>query len=576
MAFDTLLFSFCRTVSAYLFLPFFRFFFSISRVRRNVDWESVPPEASNKSEITELLTRKFKFPTFEEFRRIQPGRTVNNSLDEEFLLKTISASRAAIDEPAKNGRKPLSKMADEEFPGIQACPDEPSMSSSDKNIESRDWKSKKSLPGFEENEEDSNGYKTGKSSMEETTTELETLWEHQELIEQLKMELRKVRATGLPTILEESDSSPRAITGVALKPWKIEDESFKYEDCVDEVEKFYKAYIETMRKFDILNYQKMYAIGFLQLKDPFRPSVQQKGSPSTLKSFVSKNLWIFKHKQQGHNPDPAGAFVGELQEDLEVVYVGQVCLSWEFLRWQYMKVVDLWNVDPHGIRQYNEVAGELQRFQVLVQRFVEDEPFQGPRVQSYVKSRCVLRNLLQVPAIREDNPKDKNMDNTSVHTNNRDEYFVTTEMLVEIVEESIRTLWVFVRTDKDCNTLPTNGRKKKTTAKLHNPQDHKLLSEVEKNLRKKERKLKDIVRSEKCILRRLQYSDIREDGGGRDSNQVLNLFFAEVEMKLVCRVLNMSKISRDQLIWCRNKLRAITFVSRKIYIEPGFLLFPQP
>ncbi|XP_051117232.1 uncharacterized protein LOC127241972 isoform X2 [Andrographis paniculata] len=575
MAFDTLLFSFCRTVSAYLFLPFFRFFFSISRVRRNVDWESVPPEASNKSEITELLTRKFKFPTFEEFRRIQPGRTVNNSLDEEFLLKTISASRAAIDEPAKNGRKPLSKMADEEFPGIQACPDEPSMSSSDKNIESRDWKSKKSLPGFEENEEDSNGYKTGKSSMEETTTELETLWEHQELIEQLKMELRKVRATGLPTILEESDSSPRAITGVALKPWKIEDESFKYEDCVDEVEKFYKAYIETMRKFDILNYQKMYAIGFLQLKDPFRPSVQQKGSPSTLKSFVSKNLWIFKHKQQGHNPDPAGAFVGELQEDLEVVYVGQVCLSWEFLRWQYMKVVDLWNVDPHGIRQYNEVAGELQRFQVLVQRFVEDEPFQGPRVQSYVKSRCVLRNLLQVPAIR-DNPKDKNMDNTSVHTNNRDEYFVTTEMLVEIVEESIRTLWVFVRTDKDCNTLPTNGRKKKTTAKLHNPQDHKLLSEVEKNLRKKERKLKDIVRSEKCILRRLQYSDIREDGGGRDSNQVLNLFFAEVEMKLVCRVLNMSKISRDQLIWCRNKLRAITFVSRKIYIEPGFLLFPQP
>ncbi|XP_051117233.1 uncharacterized protein LOC127241972 isoform X3 [Andrographis paniculata] len=546
------------------------------RVRRNVDWESVPPEASNKSEITELLTRKFKFPTFEEFRRIQPGRTVNNSLDEEFLLKTISASRAAIDEPAKNGRKPLSKMADEEFPGIQACPDEPSMSSSDKNIESRDWKSKKSLPGFEENEEDSNGYKTGKSSMEETTTELETLWEHQELIEQLKMELRKVRATGLPTILEESDSSPRAITGVALKPWKIEDESFKYEDCVDEVEKFYKAYIETMRKFDILNYQKMYAIGFLQLKDPFRPSVQQKGSPSTLKSFVSKNLWIFKHKQQGHNPDPAGAFVGELQEDLEVVYVGQVCLSWEFLRWQYMKVVDLWNVDPHGIRQYNEVAGELQRFQVLVQRFVEDEPFQGPRVQSYVKSRCVLRNLLQVPAIREDNPKDKNMDNTSVHTNNRDEYFVTTEMLVEIVEESIRTLWVFVRTDKDCNTLPTNGRKKKTTAKLHNPQDHKLLSEVEKNLRKKERKLKDIVRSEKCILRRLQYSDIREDGGGRDSNQVLNLFFAEVEMKLVCRVLNMSKISRDQLIWCRNKLRAITFVSRKIYIEPGFLLFPQP
>uniref|UniRef100_A0A0V0I5W3 Putative ovule protein n=1 Tax=Solanum chacoense TaxID=4108 RepID=A0A0V0I5W3_SOLCH len=35
---------------------------------------------------------------------------------------------------------------------------------------------------------------------------LETLWEQQELIEQLKLELRKVRDTGLPTILEESDT----------------------------------------------------------------------------------------------------------------------------------------------------------------------------------------------------------------------------------------------------------------------------------------------------------------------------------------------------------------------------------
>lgn len=93
----------------------------------------------------------------------------------------------------------------------------------------------------------------------EDSNGLETLWEHQELIEQLKMELKKVRATGLPTILEESEC-PKIIED--LKPWKI-DEKFQYGDRMSELHKFYKSYRERMRKFDILNYQKMYAIGQL-------------------------------------------------------------------------------------------------------------------------------------------------------------------------------------------------------------------------------------------------------------------------------------------------------------------------
>lgn len=87
---------------------------------------------------------------------------------------------------------------------------------------------------------------------------LESLWEHQELIEQLKMEIRKVRATGLPTILEESESP----TMDELQPWKI-DEMLHRQDSMSELHKFYKSYREKMRKFDILTYQKMYAIGQL-------------------------------------------------------------------------------------------------------------------------------------------------------------------------------------------------------------------------------------------------------------------------------------------------------------------------
>lgn len=92
---------------------------------------------------------------------------------------------------------------------------------------------------------------------DEDLDELESLWEHQDLIEQLKMELKRVRAIGLPTIFEESES-PRTIED--LKPWKF-DEKFLREDPMDELHKFYKSYRERMRKFDILNYQKMYAIG---------------------------------------------------------------------------------------------------------------------------------------------------------------------------------------------------------------------------------------------------------------------------------------------------------------------------
>ncbi|KAL6009230.1 hypothetical protein ACLOJK_022457 [Asimina triloba] len=89
---------------------------------------------------------------------------------------------------------------------------------------------------------------------------LEYLWEHQDLMEQLRMEIKKVRATGLPTILEESDDMKMIDD---LKPWKI-DENFLQEDPLDEMQKFYKSYRERMRKLDILNYQKMYAIGEFQ------------------------------------------------------------------------------------------------------------------------------------------------------------------------------------------------------------------------------------------------------------------------------------------------------------------------
>ncbi|XP_016450306.1 uncharacterized protein LOC107775136 isoform X1 [Nicotiana tabacum] len=412
--------------------------------------------------------------------------------------------------------------------------------------------------------QESENHKSNNAAVVDSTgdvNKLESLWEHQELIEQLKMEIRKVRATGLPTILEESESP----TMDELQPWKI-DEMLHREDCMSELHKFYKSYRERMRKFDILTYQKMYAIGYLQKdpqKDPLQLLFNQKSSGPTLKSLVSQNIRLFKHKNHD-DIDPMVKFIKELQSDLEVVYVGQMCLSWEFLHWQYMKALNLWDSDPRGIRKYNEVAGEFQQFQVLVQRYIENEPFQGHRVQYYIKSRYDLRNLLQVPVIRDDRVKDRN----KARTREKDDYSITNDMLVEMLEESIRIFWRFVRADKDCYSVMAKAKGQKVIhPEVQEEDDLELLLEIRKSLEKKEKKLQDVLRSGNCILRKFRKQ--REE----DSDHVL-YFFCQVDMKLVARVLNMSRLTKDQLVWCHNKLSRISFAHRNIHVEPSFLLFP--
>ncbi|KAM0936794.1 hypothetical protein DsansV1_C26g0192381 [Dioscorea sansibarensis] len=410
--------------------------------------------------------------------------------------------------------------------------------------DARETKRDKSNDNVEKKPEEINS----KNLDDEEFDALESLWEHQDLIEQLRMELRKARATGLPTILEESES-PKTIE--VPQPLKI-DGKFLREDPIDELHKFYKSYRERMRKFDILNYQKMYAIGFLQLKDPLQSLASQAKA-----SIVFQNLWPFRHRKGGD--DLSKKFIKDLQSDLETVYVGQTCLSWEFLRWQYEKARELPESDPHWNQQYNQVAGEFQQFQVLIHRFLENESFQGPRLSNYVKNRCILRNLLQVPVIREDCMKDK------IEEQKKGSYVITSELLEEIMEESIRVLWEFIKADKDETPVILKGLIG-SQVELQDPSDYEILVNAQKILQKKEKKLKDILRTGNCIVKK--FKKAREDR----SNQ--ELFFSQIDMKLVARVLKMSRLTSDQLLWCHKKLSKITFSERKVDREPAFLLFP--
>lgn len=373
-------------------------------------------------------------------------------------------------------------------------------------------------------------------------------WEHDDIIEQLKMELKNVRTGGLPTILEESETDSPMIGGdddLKLKPLKI-DQKLEHKDLLQEIQKVHKNYAEKMRKLDILNYQTLHAIGLLQLKDPLNSNTNRK-------ALLSQS-WTNRLRRP--KIDSVAESKVALHGDLEMVYVGHACLSWEILQWQYGKAREMREVDHDhgGFRRYNQVAGEFQLLRVLLQRFIEDEPFQGPRIEYYVKNRCVLRGLLQVPAIRDDSSRENK-------GKAADENAISIETLVETIEESMRVFWDFIRADR----YELDVGSKQSQLDQQDSADSVLMTALRTQLQKKERRLKDIVRSGNCIVKRFQKPRDRLD---------LAILFAQVELRLVSRVLSMRKVTRDQLAWCHNKLDRINIISRKVYVEPSFLLFP--
>ncbi|OIT27782.1 PREDICTED: uncharacterized protein LOC109213488 isoform X2 [Nicotiana attenuata] len=408
----------------------------------------------------------------------------------------------------------------------------------------------KLMDDFQEFQDHNSSRKSWDTDSDSDEDECDILLQHQNLVRQMKMEMKNSRITGLPTISEDCES-PKVVED--LKPLKI-DEKIEYKDCIEEIHKFYKSYAEKMRKLDILNYQTLNAISFLQLKDSEVFMSSKKSSISITKAFTLPSF--LANKQRKIFADPAQKSISEMNRDLEIVYVGQVCLSWEILCWQYGKTKELLEHDPQEYHTYNQVAGEYQQFQVLLQRFVEDEPFQGPRVQNYVRKRCMLRSFLQVPSIRDDRSKEKQ----GGHEGEKD--VISIVKLAEIIKETMHVFWEFLRADKRETNLGLKG----VQGTQMDTAETELFMNIRSDLQKKERKLKDVQRSGNCIVKKFQ-----KQQEGRLSHP---LFTSLVELRLVSRVLSLPRVRRDHLVWCQKKLSNINVVGRKVSMEPCFSLFP--
>ncbi|KAL8093550.1 hypothetical protein AgCh_035434 [Apium graveolens] len=274
---------------------------------------------------------------------------------------------------------------------------------------------------------------------DEEDEEEDFLMEHKYLIEQMKMEAKHSRTGGLPTILEESETMKIPDD---LKPLQI-DETFDHSDRMQEIQKFYKTYSDKMRKMDILNRQTMHAISFIQLKEPVKLVSSHKSAVSALKPRFLMNFSQGKLRKIYADQTLKKSMI-DMHRDLERVYVGQVCISWEILHWQYTKAQELQEHDPQDCYTYNQVAGEFQQFQVLLHRFLEDELFEGPRVQNYVSKRMAMLSLLHVPIIKNDRLKNKIVGEYDT---------ISIAVLKEIIEESMHVFWEFVRADKHGDTF---------------------------------------------------------------------------------------------------------------------------
>ncbi|ESW30647.1 hypothetical protein PHAVU_002G171100 [Phaseolus vulgaris] len=480
------------------------------------------------------------------------SESCNNNIDYSVALQVLSSKRfgegfGTEDLEGNNG-----EFREE---SQYSCDNEVSHDLSFDLVEDKNQRESSSYHGEDTMWED----KWDESDFDEEDDDDDFDWENDEVVEQLKMELKNARQGGLATILEEEEEeakSPKVVED--LKPLKIE-KKIEFKDHIVEIQKVYRCYAEKTRKLDVLNYQTMHAIGLLQLKVPPKLIIIPKSTVQSVNPLISQNLW--PRKAQKQISDPILKFVQDLHIDLELVYVGQVCLSWEMLCWQHKKVKELQQYDSQWPRSYNLVAGDFQLFQVLLQRFLEDEPYQGPRIQNYNNNRCVIRNLLQVPPIKDDNTKDKKIIKLG------EEYAaINSERLAKIISESMQMFWEFVRADKDYGNVIKASHK--TGIDLKDQSISDLLGNVRTQLQKKEKKLKDIVRSGNCIVRKFQKHN--EDQIQLDQEQLL----AQVGLRLVSRVLHMKKLRKDQLMWCNEKLNRIKFVGRKVQVEPSLLFFP--
>ncbi|KAF5758789.1 putative ribosomal protein L34Ae [Helianthus annuus] len=299
----------------------------------------------------------------------------------------------------------------------------------------------------------------------------------------------------------------------------------------------FQKYDEEMLFLDRLSAQK------LQETESFRSSM-------TCPSSISERI---VHKLSSKNKKTSYVYQNSYHE-LEAAYVAQICLTWEALNWNYNFFHQLSasrrGNDP-GCPAY--IAQQFQQFQVLLQRYIETEPYEnGRRPVVYARKRSLAPKLLQVPEYRDSEEEKK------------DEYLgsrISSLSFLIIMEEAIKTFMNFLRADKE-NQFQILAK----IFRIKNPRisvDPILLLMLKKVNHKKKLKLKDLQRSRKCFRKRRSKLD-----------NEMELLMAQIDLKVVSRVLRTTDLTDEQLHWCEDKMTRVKISDGKLQRDSSPLFFP--
>ncbi|KAK9726787.1 hypothetical protein RND81_05G237100 [Saponaria officinalis] len=177
------------------------------------------------------------------------------------------------------------------------------------------------------------------------------------------------------------------------------DTGFQVQHLHCDFESFYEKYCERMLFFDLISAQQLNEAGPWSPSTPSPKAASRKFASSFRRLSLKKNEDPDSETEQLQSPDDSPF------QDLEMAYVAQLCLTWEALHSQYTQLRQKISCHPENHTSYNHCAQQYQQFQVLIQRFIENEPFeQGSRVKNMleaeIRSRSYCRfQMLEVPAI---------------------------------------------------------------------------------------------------------------------------------------------------------------------------------
>ncbi|EEF30535.1 conserved hypothetical protein [Ricinus communis] len=305
--------------------------------------------------------------------------------------------------------------------------------------------------------------------------------------------------------------------------------NYNRREQVKDLDAFYDKYTERMRWFDVLNYDRTCGIR----------------TPSSIESNIEGvDLSVSPYTSWGKTARKK--LLRSIESDFELVYVAQACLSWEALYHQYRKVEALASSTSQNGVFYDNVAGDFQKFQILLERFMEDERCEGKRLWNYVRGRFSHRSLLQVPQVS--GFFEQEMENMKIEALNIKE-------VLKSIERCIEAFWVFVRTDEKKPWWKLRSFLW-TCPPVEDPRDLKLLTDVTRQLQKKELWLKDSQGKQRCWFRKV-VNPVEE-------SQRKVMMFTMIDIKLVSRVLQLPVLSSSQIKWCQEKLGNIGFEEGKI------------